>query len=453
MTDQPRALPDTLAEFLREQCSRFNEPPDADWISDVASIYKTTPQSVRQALQSLMPAASRTSPLAAWRHPGGVAVSPPVRRQISESSHTRGYDAVIGTLRRGGHLLRPHTDPRGRESIRTTCPAHHDTKPSLVVTQDDGKALVRCFAGCRTTNIVAALGLTMADLFVGRREPVAARRVVATYDYQAIDGTILGQKIRYTPKGFRWRHHSPDVGLYRLPSIINSATVYLTEGEKSCDRLWTAGIVATCGPAGASRWISDWSRSLSIAGCSELIIIADNDPAGRDHAERVAAITHALDVDGERIAVKVLILPGLPYAGDVVDWLDAGHDVEELVALVAATPTWSPERLAQERSGHRKMLRQQRNRRYRERLRASRKARPETLRMSEHSIETARMSRETLRRETLPNVLLGTSQDEVSRDAPLSAESSVLSEISASVSLHPDVSLYPGSERTGTPQR
>lgn len=437
-------LPATLDAFLKERLPLYiNEPPDAEWVSDIASVYKTTPEIVWQAVRSLMPAAPQAPPPLIWTRPVGAPVAPRVAARIPEPSRPRGYDGVLDALRSAGHRLRHHADPRGRESIRTTCPAHNDTKPSLVVTRDDGKALVRCFAGCRTPAIVAALDLKMADLFSGRAQRGAARHVVATYDYRAIDGTLLGQKIRYAPKGFRWRQHSPAVGPYRLPDLIDIRTVFLTEGEKSCDRLWAMGIAATCGPGGASRWTAEWSRSLWIVGCRELIILADNDPAGHDHAERVAAITHALNVDGEPIAVKVLILPGLQYSGDVVDWLAAGHGAEELAALVAAAPTWSPERLAEERKQHRQTLRQERNRRYRDRLRAFREARPETLRMSGRSGETLRMSDETVRRETLPNVLLGTSQDEVPIDLSLSVEISVVRDISFSVSVHPDVSQYP----------
>ena len=106
--------------------------------------------------------------------------------------------------------------------------------------------------------------------------------------------------------------------------------------------------------------MADWSRSLWIVGCRELVILADNDQVGREPRRTSAAMTHALDVDGSQLLVKILTLPRAPvHAGDVVDWLAAGHDAGELEALVAASPTWSPERLAEERQQHRKDLRQQ----------------------------------------------------------------------------------------------
>jgi len=46
------------------------------------------------------------------------------------------------------------------------CPSHDDRKSSLSIGQgDDGRILLHCFAGCHAEQVVAAVGLTMADLF------------------------------------------------------------------------------------------------------------------------------------------------------------------------------------------------------------------------------------------------------------------------------------------------
>lgn len=52
------------------------------------------------------------------------------------------------------------------------CPAHDDKSPSLFVSEaDDGRVLVKCWAGCSTAEICAAVGLELRDLFLskGRR--------------------------------------------------------------------------------------------------------------------------------------------------------------------------------------------------------------------------------------------------------------------------------------------
>jgi len=50
---------------------------------------------------------------------------------------------------------------------KALCPAHADREPSLSVTEgDDGQALLKCFAGCDTENVISELGLEMSDLFM-----------------------------------------------------------------------------------------------------------------------------------------------------------------------------------------------------------------------------------------------------------------------------------------------
>lgn len=52
------------------------------------------------------------------------------------------------------------------------CPAHDDHSPSLSIKEgDDARVLVHCFAGCSPQEVVAALGLTLADLFPANGEP------------------------------------------------------------------------------------------------------------------------------------------------------------------------------------------------------------------------------------------------------------------------------------------
>jgi hypothetical protein len=49
------------------------------------------------------------------------------------------------------------------------CPAHEDKRPSLAIrTLPDGRVLVRCFAGCETSDVISAIGLEWIDLFPPR---------------------------------------------------------------------------------------------------------------------------------------------------------------------------------------------------------------------------------------------------------------------------------------------
>ncbi len=58
------------------------------------------------------------------------------------------------------------------ESVRATgpdrwiarCPAHDDKSPSLSIRQDGERILLYCFTGCEVSAILAAMGLTWADI-------------------------------------------------------------------------------------------------------------------------------------------------------------------------------------------------------------------------------------------------------------------------------------------------
>lgn len=64
--------------------------------------------------------------------------------------------------------------PAGPGRWMAKCPSHADKSPSLsIATGNDGRTLLRCFAGCTVEAITAALGLRLGDLF---SEPTAAPR-------------------------------------------------------------------------------------------------------------------------------------------------------------------------------------------------------------------------------------------------------------------------------------
>lgn len=49
------------------------------------------------------------------------------------------------------------------------CPAHQDRSPSLAIREtSDGTILMKCFAGCPTGDVLAAIGLELKDLFPER---------------------------------------------------------------------------------------------------------------------------------------------------------------------------------------------------------------------------------------------------------------------------------------------
>src|SRR4051812_42542391 len=94
---------------------------------------------------------------------------------------------------------------RSGEGWSARCPAHDDHDPSLSVSEGrDGRALLRCAAGCEWKAVTAALGLVPAELFPlrdgGNGRP--QRRIVAKYDYRDAAGELLYQAVRFEPKDF-----------------------------------------------------------------------------------------------------------------------------------------------------------------------------------------------------------------------------------------------------------
>ena len=84
--------------------------------------------------------------------------------------------------------------------------------------------------------------------------------------------------------------------LYRLPDLRGKKTVYVVEGEACADALWKTGCAATTAPGGAGKWISDkfpialggYAQQLLAAGVQNVVVLPDNDDAGRRHAGDVA---------------------------------------------------------------------------------------------------------------------------------------------------------------------
>jgi hypothetical protein len=170
-------------------------------------------------------------------------------------------------------------------------------------------------------------------------------RLVAGYRYTDRDGAFLYEVLRYEPKTFRQRRPDGVAGgwiwkledrrvLYRLHELLRypDATVFVCEGEKDADRIADLGQCATTVASG--KWTDECVQVLT---GRDVMILEDNDEAGRNKALEAATLLH-------RVAstVRVVRLPGLPDGGDVSDWLNAGHSVDQLVEQCFALPIWVP---------------------------------------------------------------------------------------------------------------
>ncbi len=258
------------------------------------------------------------------------------------------------------------------------CPSHDDTRASLSVSEGgDGRALVKCHAGCATEAVVSALGLTVRDLMPDRDSrpppngqakpgaktfPTANAAVAeleqrhgkrsALWTYHDAAGNPVGLVVRWDARdgkkdirpvsrhGADWRIGAmPDPRpLYALPDLALANRVIVAEGEKAADAARTLGFTATTSAGGSQApGKTDWR---ALAG-KDVWILPDNDVPGRKYADAVADILAKLHPPP---AVKIVELPDLPEAGDIADWIVARGvgaephamraDIESLAATI-----------------------------------------------------------------------------------------------------------------------
>jgi hypothetical protein len=182
-------------------------------------------------------------------------------------------------------------------------------------------------------------------------------RMVKAYDYLDIDGRLAYQVCRFdwtvdvsvNPKGHDktfvqrvpdstkqggWAYTTKGVTWlpYRLPELIEDLAqdrpIFIVEGEKKVDLLREIGVPATCNHGGAGKFPEDLVDHFKGA---RVILLPDNDQAGRDHMNLVGR-----RLDGVARSIETLDLPGLPPKGGVDDWLPAGGDAEALYDLLDA---------------------------------------------------------------------------------------------------------------------
>jgi hypothetical protein len=247
----------------------------------------------------------------------------------------------------------------------TCCPAHDDNNPSLKISErGDGTVGIHCFAGCCPEDVLASVGLTLADLFPvkgdGRQNPMVQpkrsgsvtpkvsktfpsvgdaidyfsqrHRDVQFWTYEDAGGGPVGVVIRWdTDKGKEFRPLSRSDGgwmlcampkprpLYRLPDVKASDRVYVAEGEKAADALRSFGLVATTSPGGCkAAKHADWSV---LAG-KDVVLVPDNDEPGEMFAESVVGIL-SRELPGTTVRIIRLkdIWPEIPDGGgDAADF-------------------------------------------------------------------------------------------------------------------------------------
>jgi putative DNA primase/helicase len=242
----------------------------------------------------------------------------------------------------------------GDEKFYCRCPGHDDQHASLSVGTGETGVVLFCHVCGKegTENLLAAVGLTFPDLMNGSNgngHRAGGMNITATYLYPNENGieqyhiNRTAQKKFFVekPDGTKGLGKTPRV-LYNLPAIVKAdpdVTIYVPEGEKDCNTLTKHGLTATTAPFGAEApWLPTYSERLR---GRHVAILPDRDDPGHRYAQTKARALH-----GIAASVKVVNLYDGPiptkHGKDISDWLNEGHDVEELVRLEEAAPEWTP---------------------------------------------------------------------------------------------------------------
>ena len=228
-----------------------------------------------------------------------------------------------------------HVRHTGPSKATAHCPGHNDTQNSLSISVgDDGRLLLKCFAGCEVHNILITIGWTMSDLFepnsraAYQREKMAADEIkhtdkkslqlvsgctLAQYasrkqlpeqflheiglsdwlhlgrsavrmEYRDIAGINIATRYRTAlendaSKGgrFLWEKGSKPCpyGLWLLSQARNEGYIVVVEGESDAQTLWYHDIPAI-GIPGASMWKEEWAQYFDDIASIFLVVEPDN---------------------------------------------------------------------------------------------------------------------------------------------------------------------------------
>lgn len=237
-----------------------------------------------------------------------------------------------------------------RDSNRAMCqcPCHPDKKASLSIDKISNKILLHCFAGCKSEDILAAVGLTFSDLFdqpreqsyIEKLEKHRGKRIAAIYKYTDENGNYLYEKIRFQNKDMLMgvyvqetesflyglsRNHKT---LFHLPQLCKAVSagkkIFYVEGEKDVLTLESLGLDATTAGS-ANDWKSSYASYFKNA---DVVILPDYDEPGQALAARISK-----DLEGLAKSIKIINTSTIPK-GDVSDYIQEGHTKEDLLRLI-----------------------------------------------------------------------------------------------------------------------
>lgn len=266
-------------------------------------------------------------------------------------------------------LLRDRGEPTRYSggALRTRGLCHDGDSPDTVAIKRlaNGSVGIFCHKCAGNTEFLAAIGWREADLF---DEPLPEQdhhrpaddlwipcqrhdhRRVAQYVYRDEHGGVVHGVTRCDHKCFaQWRPDSTTrsgrrwslndergnrlvrVVPYRLPELLKAKAddrvIWIVEGEKDAETLAARGLPATCNAGGSGKWTAEHAAFLN---GTDVTIVADRDPKGREHAEQVVATL--------KDTARSLYVVQAKTGKDASDHFAAGHTSGEFVQVWAPKP-------------------------------------------------------------------------------------------------------------------
>jgi hypothetical protein len=230
------------------------------------------------------------------------------------------------------------------------CLAHDDSQASLsIAVGDDGRVLLKCFAGCTIEKVVEAIGLKMADLFpptsTNNRKPKASTRETIWPAFNAETGAYIAEHVRLDGadgKKMFWRRPdgklglpegvgTADLALYGAGDLDDTTAVIVAEGQKAADALVSQGIMAVGTVTGAAGCPGDAALRPIVGKAVKLW--PDNDNSGDAHMTKLATALRRLGCRD----IRRITWHDAPDKGDAADAVALGVDV---TAMVATAGPW-----------------------------------------------------------------------------------------------------------------
>lgn len=245
----------------------------------------------------------------------------------------------------------PKRERAGR-SFKVLCPAHADRNPSLLVTPAADRVLLDCKAGCNVQDVVAALGLTLGDLFNEPKQNGHAQGAPRRTRYRVPIQTEAIFHVRIDKpdgtKSFYWERNGeaglnglrpqsfPLFGSETVPDDTDGGAIVVlaVEGEKAQQAARRTGlpVVAIYG----ADCIPD-ENVLGFLQFGTVVLWPDNDDAGQTAMDKLGRRLRA-----QGTQVHWFDWQDAPPKGDAYDFLQLHPDPAILREAILAAPEWEP---------------------------------------------------------------------------------------------------------------